>query len=46
VYLRELSWVMVRASGSANLLRVFSEPSMPETTRRILTAVGEIVQNL
>src|SRR5260370_2511655 len=46
VYLGEIGWVMVRASGTENLLRVYSENSKPETTRRVLTAVGEIVQNL
>src|SRR5216683_1836245 len=46
VYLGESGWVMIRASGTENLLRVYSETSKPETTRRILTAVGEIVQNL
>ena len=46
VYLGETGWVMVRASGTENLLRVYSETSKPETTRRVLTAVGEIVQNL
>ena len=46
VYLGEIGWVMVRASGTENLLRVYSETSKPETTRRVLTAVGEIVQNL
>jgi phosphomannomutase len=46
VYLGEIGWVMVRASGTENLLRVYSETSKPDTTRRVLTAVGEIVQNL
>jgi alpha-D-glucose phosphate-specific phosphoglucomutase len=46
VYLGEAGWVMVRASGTENLLRVYSETSKPEATRRVLTAVGEIVQNL
>jgi phosphomannomutase len=46
VYLGEAGWVMVRASGTENLLRVYSETSKPETTRRILTAVTQIVHNL
>jgi phosphomannomutase len=46
VYLGEIGWVMVRASGTENLLRVYSETSKPETTSRVLTAVGEIVHNL
>jgi phosphomannomutase len=46
VYLGEIGWVMVRASGTENLLRVYSETSKPETTSRVLTAVGETVHNL
>jgi phosphomannomutase len=46
VYLGEIGWVMVRASGTENLLRVYSETSKPETTRRVLAAVSELVQNL
>ncbi|HWW17325.1 MAG TPA: hypothetical protein VNY81_01795 [Candidatus Saccharimonadales bacterium] len=46
VYLGEIGWVLVRASGTENLLRVYSETSKPETTRRVLTAVEEIVHNL
>lgn len=46
VYLGEIGWVMVRASGTENLLRVYSETSKPETTRRVLGAVTETVGNL
>jgi len=46
VYLGEAGWVMVRASGTENLLRLYSETSKPETTRRILEAVTQIVHNL
>src|SRR5258708_3723311 len=46
LYLGEIGWVLVRASGTENLLRVYCETSKPETTRRALTAVDEIVQNL
>jgi phosphomannomutase len=46
VYLGEIGWVMVRASGTENLLRVYSETTRPETTRRVLGAVSEIVHNL
>jgi phosphomannomutase len=37
---------MVRASGTENLLRVYSETSKPETTRRVLGAVTRAVQAL
>jgi phosphomannomutase len=46
VYLGEIGWVMVRASGTENLLRVYSETTKLDTTRRVLAAVGEIVRNL
>jgi phosphomannomutase len=46
VYLGEVGWVMVRASGTENLLRVYSETNKPETTSRVLGAVTEIVHNL
>jgi phosphomannomutase len=46
LYLGEIGWVLVRTSGTENLLRLYSETSKQETTRRVLSAVGEIVQNL
>ena len=46
VYLGETGWVMVRASGTENLLRVYSETSKPETTSHILNAVTQIVHDL
>jgi alpha-D-glucose phosphate-specific phosphoglucomutase len=46
VYLGEVGWLLVRASGTENLLRVYCETSKPETTRRVLEAVTEIVHNL
>jgi len=46
LYLSEVGWVMVRASGTENLLRVYCETSKSETTQRVLQAVTGIVQNL
>jgi phosphomannomutase len=46
LYLGEVGWVMVRASGTENLLRVYCETSNSETTRRILNAVTQIVREL
>ena len=40
LYLGEIGWVMVRASGTENLLRVYCETSRVETTRRVLAAVA------
>jgi len=46
LYLGDAGWVMVRASGTENLLRVYCETSKSETTRRVLEAVTQIVHNL
>jgi phosphomannomutase len=46
VYLGDVGWVMVRASGTENLLRVYSETDKPETTRRVLDAVTKMVHKL
>lgn len=44
IYLGEIGWVLVRASGTENVLRIYSETSRIETTRRVLSAVTELVQ--
>jgi phosphomannomutase len=46
IYLGDVGWVMVRASGTETLLRVYSETNKPDTTRRVLGAVTKIVQDL
>jgi phosphomannomutase len=46
VYLGEVGWVMVRASGTENLLRIYSETTKMDTTRRVLQAVAATVQGL
>ena len=46
LYLGNIGWVMVRASGTENLLRVYSETSKLETTRRALDAVVAQVLSL
>jgi phosphomannomutase len=46
LHLGEAGWVMVRASGTENLLRVYCETSKLETTQRVLEAVTQIVHNL
>jgi phosphomannomutase len=43
VYLGDIGWVMVRASGTENLLRVYCETNRPESTRQVLGAVTKIV---
>jgi phosphomannomutase len=46
VYLGEIGWVMVRASGTEPMLRLYSETTRPETTRRVLDEVAAMVQGL
>ena len=46
VYLGDIGWVMVRASGTENVLRIYSETNSAETTRRVLSAVTELVHTL
>jgi phosphomannomutase len=46
VYLGEIGWVMVRASGTEPMLRVYSETTRPETTRRVLQEVTALVGKL
>jgi len=46
LYLGEIGWVMVRASGTENMLRLYSETTRPESTARILRGVSALVQSL
>jgi phosphomannomutase len=46
IYLGEIGWLMVRASGTENLLRVYSETNDPAITKQVLQAVTEIVHHL
>jgi phosphomannomutase len=46
VYLGDVGWVMVRASGTEPMLRIYCETTGPETTRRILEATSALVQKL
>src|SRR5437879_4117514 len=46
LYLGEAGWVVVRPSGTENLLRVYCETSRSETTRRVLEAITQMVHNL
>ncbi len=45
-YLGDIGWVMVRASGTERMLRVYSETIRPEATRRVLDEVVTIVRGL
>ncbi|MGH9776324.1 MAG: phosphoglucomutase/phosphomannomutase family protein [Candidatus Acidiferrales bacterium] len=46
VYLGDIGWVMVRASGTEPMLRIYAETSGAETTRRILDEVTALVRRL
>ena len=46
LYLGDIGWVMVRTSGTENMLRIYSETNRPETTRRVLDEVAALVQKL
>ena len=46
LYLGDAGWVMVRPSGTENLLRIYSETSRPETTKRVLQATVAAINAL
>jgi phosphomannomutase len=46
LYLDGAGWVMVRASGTENLLRIYSEAPRAELTKRVLEATVAAVQSL
>jgi phosphomannomutase len=46
LYLGEIGWVLVRAAGTEQKLRIYSETTRPETTRRVLDAVARLVGRL
>jgi len=46
VYLGDIGWVMVRASGTEHMLRIYCETTRPETTRRVLDEVCAVVRAL
>lgn len=46
IYLDDVGWLLVRASGTEPMLRLYSETPNPELTRRILDETAAFVQNL
>jgi phosphomannomutase len=46
LYLEEIGWVMLRASGTEPMLRVYSETTSPADTRRVLDETSAIVRRL
>ncbi len=46
VYLGDIGWAMVRASGTEHMLRIYSETTRPEITRRVLDEVCALVKRV
>ena len=46
VYLGDIGWVMVRASGTERMLRIYAETTRAEITQRILSGVSALVKAL
>jgi len=46
VYLDDIGWAMVRASGTEPVLRVYAETTHAETTRRVLDEITSLVGKL
>ncbi len=46
VYLGDLGWAMVRASGTEPMLRIYAETTGAETTRRVLDEVTRFIRKL
>jgi phosphomannomutase len=46
LYLGDTGWVMLRASGTEPMLRVYSETRSPAATRKILDEARSIVERL
>jgi len=46
IYLGDIGWVMVRASGTENLLRIYAETSKADTTQNVLRATVSTIQEL
>ncbi len=46
LYLDDIGWVMVRASGTENLLRIYAETSTEATTQKVLRSAVSAIQEL
>lgn len=46
VYLGDIGWLMVRASGTEHMLRIYSETTQPQNTRQLLDEVARLVTAL
>lgn len=46
LYLGDVGWVMLRASGTEHMLRIYSETTSAELTRRVVDGVAALVKRL
>jgi alpha-D-glucose phosphate-specific phosphoglucomutase len=46
VYLGDAGWLLIRASGTENVLRIYSETNNAQTTKRVLNATTDLVHSL
>jgi alpha-D-glucose phosphate-specific phosphoglucomutase len=46
LYLGQIGWVMLRASGTENLLRVYVETNRDSTTQKVLRATAAAIESL
>jgi alpha-D-glucose phosphate-specific phosphoglucomutase len=46
IYVGDIGWVLVRASGTENLLRIYSETSKAATTQKVLRATVAVIEGL
>jgi alpha-D-glucose phosphate-specific phosphoglucomutase len=46
LYLGDIGWVMVRSSGTENLLRIYAETSRADTTEKVLRSTVAAIQQL
>jgi phosphomannomutase len=46
VYLGDIGWLLVRSSGTEQMLRIYCETTRAETTQRVLDAVASLVKKM
>jgi alpha-D-glucose phosphate-specific phosphoglucomutase len=46
LFLGDIGWLLLRPSGTERMLRIYSETTNPETTRRVLSEVESLVRKL
>ncbi len=46
IYLPDIGWLLIRASGTENLLRLYSETNNPAITQKVLETVTQMVRKL